>query len=114
VALLIGGTLAILFLDLPWSAIVIALLVGVELFEFRIWRWALRQQPRAGTEGIVGERGILAARDRVQIRGTSYPARVLEGEPGDEVTVEAAEGMTLVVRRAPDSARDNGVAGGAC
>jgi membrane protein implicated in regulation of membrane protease activity len=99
VALLIGGTLAILFLDLPWSAIVIALLVGVELFEFRIWRWALRQQPRAGTEGMVGERGILAAHDRVQIRGTSYPARVLEGEPGDEVTVEAAEGMTLVVRR---------------
>ena len=99
-ALLIGGTLAILFLDLPWSAIVIAILVGVELFEFRIWRWALRQQPRAGTEGMVGERGILAAGDRVQIRGTSYPARVLEGEPGDEVTVEAAEGMTLVVRRA--------------
>jgi membrane protein implicated in regulation of membrane protease activity len=114
VALLIGGTLAILFLDLPWSAIVIALLVGVELFEFRIWRWALRQQPRAGTEGMVGERGILAAGDRVQIRGTSYPARVLEGEPGDEVTVEAAEGMTLVVRRAPGSARDSGVAGGVC
>jgi membrane protein implicated in regulation of membrane protease activity len=99
VALLIGATLALLFLDLPWSAIVIAPLVGVEVFEFRIWRWALRQRPRAGTEGIVGERGILAARDRVRIRGTSYPARVLEGEPGDAVTVEATEGMTLVVRR---------------
>jgi membrane protein implicated in regulation of membrane protease activity len=101
VALLIGGTLALLFLDLPWSAVVIVVLIGVEVFELRIWRWALRQQPRAGTEGMVGERGILATPDRVRIRGTSYPARVLEGEPGDEVTVEAAEGMTLVVRRAP-------------
>jgi membrane protein implicated in regulation of membrane protease activity len=100
VALLIGGTLALLFLDLPWSAVVIVILVGVEVFELRIWRWALRQQPRAGTEGIVGERGILVAHDRVRIRGTSYPARVLQGDPGDEVTVEAAEGMTLVVRRA--------------
>jgi membrane protein implicated in regulation of membrane protease activity len=99
VALLIGGTLAILFLDLPWSAVVIVVLVGVEVFELRIWRWALRQQPRAGTEGMVGERGILAARDRVRIRGTSYPARVLDGEPGDEVIVEATQGMTLVVRR---------------
>jgi hypothetical protein len=42
VALLIGGTLAILFLDLPWSAVVIVVLVGVEVFELRIWRWALR------------------------------------------------------------------------
>jgi membrane protein implicated in regulation of membrane protease activity len=101
VALLIGATLALLFLDLPWSAIVIVVLVGVEVFEFRIWRWALRQRPRAGTEGMVGERGILASGNRVQIRGTSYPARILEGEPGDEVTVEATEGMTLIVRRAP-------------
>jgi membrane protein implicated in regulation of membrane protease activity len=102
VALLIGGTLALLFLDLPWSAVVIVVLVGVEVFELRIGRWALRQQPRAGTEGMVGERGILAARDRVRIRGTTYPARVVEGRSGDPVVVEAVEGMTLVVRRVPD------------
>jgi membrane protein implicated in regulation of membrane protease activity len=101
VALLIGGTLAILFLDLPWSAVVILVLVGVEVFELQIWRWALRQRPRAGTEGMVGERGILVSGDRVRIRGSSYPARVLDGEPGDEVTVVATDGMTLIVRRAP-------------
>ena len=98
-ALLIGGTLALLLLDLPWSGVVIVVLLSLEVFEFRIWRWALRQRPRAGTEGIVGERGILAAPDRVRIRGSTYPARVVDGETGDEVIVEATEGMTLVVRR---------------
>jgi membrane protein implicated in regulation of membrane protease activity len=100
VALLIGGTLAILLLDLPWSVVVIAFLVGVEAFEFRMWRWALRQRPRAGAEGIVGERGVLSAPDRVRIRGTTYRARVLAGGPGDPVVVEGVEGMVLVVRRA--------------
>ena len=98
VALLVGGTLAILFLDLPWSVVVIALLVGFELFEFRIWRWAVGQRPRAGAEGLVGELGLLGEGDRVRIRGTSYPARVLEGAPGDRVRVERVEGMTLIVR----------------
>ena len=99
--LLVGGTLAVVFLDLPWSAVVIALLAGVEIFELRLWRWAARQRPRAGTEGIVGERGRLVSADRVRIRGTTYRARVLEGDAGDEVVVESADGMTLVVRRAP-------------
>ena len=101
-ALLIGGTLALVFLELPWSAVVIALLVGVEIFEFRIWRWALRQSPKAGTESTVGETGVLIADGRVRIRGTTYRAKVLEGEPGDRVRVERAEGLTLTVRKAAD------------
>jgi membrane protein implicated in regulation of membrane protease activity len=102
VALLIGGTLALIFLSPPWSVLVILLLVGVEVFEFRLWRWALRQRPRAGIEGMVGERGRLVAPDRVRIRGTSYRSRTVEGRPGDAVVVEAVEGMTLVVRRVPE------------
>ncbi len=98
--LLVGGTLALVFLDLPWSVVVIAVLFGVEVFEFRLWRWALRQRPRAGTEGMIGERGTLITDGRVRIRGSSYPARVLEGDPGDPVVVDRVEGMTLVVRRA--------------
>jgi membrane protein implicated in regulation of membrane protease activity len=101
VALLIGGTLALLFLDLPWSAVVIAALAALEVFEFRVWRWAVRQRPRAGAEGMVGEVGVLAEGGRVRIRGSSYPARVMEGEPGDRVLVEGVEGLTLVVRRVP-------------
>jgi membrane protein implicated in regulation of membrane protease activity len=102
VALLIGGTLAVIFLDLPWALVVIALLAGVEVFEFRMWRWAVRQRPLSGAEGIVGERGTLLAGDRVRIRGTTYPARAVDAQPGDEVLVERAEGMTLIVRPAPE------------
>ena len=98
-ALLIGGTLALLFLDLPWSAVVIALLVAVEVVEFRIWRWAARQLPKSGTERLAGDRGTLLEGSRVRIGGTTYRAEVLEGAPGDRVLVERVEGMTLVVRR---------------
>jgi membrane protein implicated in regulation of membrane protease activity len=82
--------------------VVIAVLVGVEVFEFRVWRWAVRQRPRAGAQGIVGEVGVLGDGGRVRIRGTSYPARVLEGRPGDRVRVEEVDGFTLVVRRTAD------------
>ena len=101
-ALLVGGTLAWIFLDPPWSIVVIALLAGVEIAELFLWRWAWRQRPRSGTEAIVGETGVLAPGDRVRIRGTSYRARVLDGEPGDRVYIEGLEGMTLVVRRAEE------------
>ena len=98
-ALLIGGTLALIFLDLPWSAVVIALLVGFEYFEFRIWRWAVKRRPLSGAEGLVGRKGSLLPANRVRIAGTTYPARLTSpAEPGAEVIVEAAEGMMLVVR----------------
>ncbi len=97
-SLLIGGALALTFLDPPWSIVVISGLVAVEVGELFLWRWAWRQRPRSGTEAIVGETGVLSSERRVRIRGTSYPARVLDGRPGDRVRVEAVEGMTLVVR----------------
>jgi membrane protein implicated in regulation of membrane protease activity len=100
-ALLVGGTLAYIFLPFPWWLVVV-FLAGVEVFEFRVWRWALRQRPRSGIEALVGERGVLASADRVRIRGTSYQARVPGGAPGDAVVVEGVDGMTLVVRRATE------------
>lgn len=100
-ALIVGGTLAVIFLDAPWSLVVIAVLAGVEVFEFRLWRWAVRQRAVGGTEGLVGQRGTLIAGERVRIHGTTYPARVSGVQPGDEVVVEATEGMTLIVTAAP-------------
>ena len=103
-ALLVGGALALYFLDAPWSFVVIALLAGFEFFEFRIWRWAMRQRPAGGIEGLVGTWGTLIPGDRVRIAGTTYPARVADAAVGDEVIVDRVEGMTLVVRK-PERSR---------
>jgi membrane protein implicated in regulation of membrane protease activity len=100
VLLLIGGTLAYLFLPWPWWLVVVVILAGAELFEVSLWLSLRGRRPLAGHESLVGERGVLAGPFRVRIRGTSYPARVEGGGVGDQVEVVAVEGMTLVVRRA--------------
>lgn len=98
-ALLIGGTLAILFVPFPWWIPIVVALAGLELFELRLWMWGMRQRPRSGTEALVGRRGVLTDAGRVRIGGSSYRATFEEGEPGDSVVVERVDGMTLVVRR---------------
>jgi membrane protein implicated in regulation of membrane protease activity len=103
-ALLIGGTLSLIFLDVPWSIVAIVLLAGVEVFELRIWRWAMRQRPVGGTEGLVGQWGTLIDGERVRIQGTTYAARAANAAAGEDVIVERVEGMTLVVTK-PDRAR---------
>jgi membrane protein implicated in regulation of membrane protease activity len=102
VALLIGGTLAVLFVPFPWWMAIVAALASFEFIEFRIWRWAVRERPRSNTEALVGRVGELTSEGRVRIHGTSYQARVVDGEPGDRVRVEEVDGMTLVVRRATE------------
>ncbi len=76
-------------------------LAAFESLEVLFWLWLRRRRPASGTEAMVGEEGVLSGERRVRIRGTSYPARVMEGDPGDRVVVEEVEGMTLIVRRAP-------------
>jgi membrane protein implicated in regulation of membrane protease activity len=101
VALIIGGTLAYLFLPFPWWLVVVGGLVAFEGLEIWFWLWMKRQRPRSGHEAMVGARGVLARPGRVRIRGTTYPARERDDlQPGDPVEVEALDGMTLIVRRA--------------
>ncbi|MDQ3991696.1 MAG: NfeD family protein [Actinomycetota bacterium] len=99
--LLIGGTLAYLFLGDPWRWVVIGGLALFEAFEIMLWLWLRGRPPSTGPEALVGRMGLLTATGRVRLGGTSYAARVLDGAPGDRVSVEAVEGLTLVVRRVP-------------
>jgi membrane protein implicated in regulation of membrane protease activity len=97
--LVLGGLLAWWLLPDPWWMVVVGLLACVEIGEVVLWlRWRNRRSI-TGAEALVSMTGRLTSGDRVQVRGTSYRARVLEGEPGDEVVVEGVEGLTLVVRR---------------
>jgi membrane protein implicated in regulation of membrane protease activity len=102
VSLLIGGTLAYFFLPFQWFVVAVVVLAGVEVFEIWLWLSLRRRKPLFGHEGLVGAAGTLSAADRVRVQGTTYPARVLDGEPGDPVVVEGVEGMRLVVRRADE------------
>jgi membrane protein implicated in regulation of membrane protease activity len=99
VLLIIGGTLAWIFLPLPWSVLVIGVLLAKEVIEISLWLSMRRRRPASGAEALVGREGELLHSDRVRIAGTSYPARVLDGKPGDRVVVESVDGMTLLVRR---------------
>lgn len=107
-ALVIGGTLAYFFLPFPWFVVTVVVLAAFESLELWFWLWLRKRRPISGPEGMIGERGVLSEGARVKIRGTSYPARVRSGGPGDRVRVEEVQGMTLVVRRADDEEEGEG------
>jgi len=99
VLLVIGGLLAWWLLPYPRWVVVVSILACIEIGELLVWaRWRGRRSI-TGSQALVSAVGRLTSGGRVRIRGTSYPARVLDGQPGDEVVVEGVEGMTLVVRR---------------
>ncbi|MGH2739734.1 MAG: NfeD family protein [Actinomycetota bacterium] len=102
-ALIIGGTLAYLFLPYPWWVVAIVGLAAWEVLEAAlvVWFWKRfkTRKPTVGIESLEGEEGVLMTPGRIRIRGTSYPARAADAEPGDRVIVERLDGMTLVVRR---------------
>jgi membrane-bound serine protease (ClpP class) len=105
VSLIVGSTLAILFLDSPWRWIVIAVLVAVEGFEIVLWLRLRRMRSLTGPEGIVGSKGRALSDCRpdgqVRVKGQIWKATCLAGATaGEDVVVEASEGLRLKVRRA--------------
>ena len=95
----------------PWGVIALFAAAVIEVGEVFFWIRFLRRYPvTTGAEGLVGERGEVIVRcvplGRVRLRGESWNARSEEPlELGDEVRVEAVDGLTLVVARAGNAAR---------
>lgn len=95
----------------PWGLIAVFTAAVIEVGEVFFWIRFLRRYPvTTGAEGLVGERGEVIVRcaplGRVRLRGESWNARSEEPlELGEEVRVEAVDGLTLVVARAGDAAR---------
>ncbi len=89
----------------PWGVIAVFTAAVVEVGEVFFWIRFLRRYPvTTGAEGLVGERGEVivhcAPRGRVRLRGEIWNARSEEPlERGEEVRVEAVDGLTLVVAR---------------
>jgi membrane protein implicated in regulation of membrane protease activity len=83
----------------------------IEVGEVMFWIRFLRRYPvRTGAEGLVGARGKVIVRcaplARVRLRGEIWNARSEEPlELGEEVRVEAVDGLALVVARAGTATR---------
>jgi membrane protein implicated in regulation of membrane protease activity len=95
----------------PWGVLAVFAAAVIEVGEVLFWIRFLRRYPvRTGAEGLVGERGQVLVRcapvGRVRLRGESWKARCEEPlERGEEVGVEAVDGLTLVVAGAADARR---------
>ena len=98
-ALAVAILLAVFVLDAPWSVVAVGAGAAVELAEsgFLI-RWSRRRQAAVGVETLVGREAVVLDEHHVRIDGERWRAEGLEGRPpGDEVTVIAVDGLTLVV-----------------
>ena len=100
---IIGTVLALLFLEGPWRGVAIVLLATYELFEIFLWlRWRKRRSI-TGPDALIGTTGTaitdLGPEGQIRVRGQIWNARCGEGaSAGDEVVVEAVDGLRLEVR----------------
>jgi membrane protein implicated in regulation of membrane protease activity len=98
--LLLGGILlAVFVLPSPWG--LVAVVVGglIDVAEsLAFLKWSRRRKSEVGAEALIGRTGVVATPTQVRVAGELWEARagrrlVL----GEEVTVRAIEGLTLVV-----------------
>jgi membrane protein implicated in regulation of membrane protease activity len=109
--LLALAIVGLFLLPSPWGMIAVFAAAVIEVGEVLFWIRFLRRYPvTTGAEGLVGERAAVIVRcaplGRVRLRGEIWNARGEEPvERGEEVRVEAVDGLTLVVARASNATR---------
>jgi len=98
--------LALVFLPLPWSAVLIGI---AAILEVTLWivgvRYSRRRRAQVGVHTLVGTYGealsALAPQGQVKIDGEIWEARAAGGaRMGDRVRVTAVDGLTLEVEKA--------------
>ena len=105
-ALLGAILLAIFVLPPAWRIPVVVAGGAIEVGESFFWIWlSKRRRPSVGVETLVGSRATVVTSCRplgqVRVQGELWQARCDEGaDPGDEVEVDAVEGLELAVSRA--------------
>jgi len=103
VALAAAILLAIFVLPPAWRFPVVLAGGAIEVGESMFWIWlSKRRRPSVGVEALVGARATVVTQCRplgqVRVQGELWQARCDEGaDPGDEVKVDAVEGLALVV-----------------
>jgi membrane protein implicated in regulation of membrane protease activity len=98
--LLLGGILlAVFVVPWPWG---IATVIGGGVLDIAesvaFLKWSRRRRSTVGAEALVGRTAVVVTETQVRVAGELWQARadrpLLRGE---EVTVRAVEGLTLVV-----------------
>src|ERR671914_796325 len=95
----------------PWGLILLPVAAVIEVGELYFWiRFLRRYRVTTGAEGLVGERAEVIVRcaplGRVRLRGETWNARSEEPlELGEEVRVEAGDGVTRAGARAGNAPR---------
>ncbi|MDQ4029762.1 MAG: hypothetical protein M3168_01840 [Actinomycetota bacterium] len=101
--LVVAIVAAVLWLDPPWSLLLVGGAFAVELAEAWFWWWlSRRRKPLVGVETLVGAAATVVSacrpRGQVRVQGELWDAHCQRGaDPGDVVEVLAVDGLTLVV-----------------
>lgn len=101
----IAVLLAVLWLPEPLGWVVVGIAALLEIGESYFWyRWSQRRRPRTGGETMIGRRATVITpcrpRGQVKLDGEIWEALCPEGaDPGESVTVESLERLTLTVSR---------------
>jgi len=115
---LIALIIALLFLDAPWSVVIVVVAIVIDVAEVLIFVWWSRRQrrkvvPAVGVEALVGRRGVAVSHlipgtreetGQVRVDGEIWGARAgVPIEPGSSVVVRAVDELVLEVDPAPRS-----------
>jgi len=102
VLLVLAFVVAVVWLDAPWSLLLVAGALVLELGEAWLWwRWSRTRKPVMGLEVMLGSSATVVSGTQVRIQGELWQARALVPvQPGDQVEVVAVDGLTLEVRPA--------------
>jgi membrane protein implicated in regulation of membrane protease activity len=103
VLLVLAIVAVVVWIERPWSYVVVGAAAAIEIAEAWFWWWlSHRRRPAVGVETLVGAVATVTAPCRplgqVRVQGELWEARCERGaDAGEAVRVLAVEGLTLVV-----------------
>jgi membrane protein implicated in regulation of membrane protease activity len=103
VLLVLAIVAVLVWIERPWSYVVVGVAAAIEIGEAWFWWWlSHRRRPAVGVETLVGMTATVVSPCRplgqVRVQGELWEARCERGaDVGEAVEVVAVDGLTLVV-----------------
>jgi membrane protein implicated in regulation of membrane protease activity len=96
----------LLWIESAWGWVLVGFAGVVDVAETFFWVWlSRRKRTQVGAETLVGKEAVVVTgcypEGQVRVQGEIWKARCDDSaDPGDRVSVEGIDGLTLRVRRA--------------